>query len=136
MHVDRLQVTARLDESNAPDLNFETIRSFLTMPLLPLWSVPLALALILRELSYRVQHPLVMPSFFAVVTVLFYLFGFFAFQKTLKELQSLGWVFQLSGKDARAPFWEFWGQFSLHHTDFAALFKTLPTQAALVFFGK
>lgn len=129
-------MTARLDESNAPDLNFQTIRAFLTMPLLPLWTIPLALALLLREIAKRFQHPLVMPGFFALVTFFFYIFGFFAFHKDLKQLQQLGWVFEMSAEDAQEPFYEFWGKFSFKNTDFTALIATMPTQAALVFFGK
>lgn len=131
-----LQVTARLDESNAPALTFETIRQFMTMPLLPLWSIPLALALLLRELCMRIHHPMIMPAFFGLVTLVFYLLGFFAFHKNLKQLQKAGWVFEMSDEDAKEPFYEFWGKFDLRNTDFGALFATLPTQAALVFFGQ
>lgn len=134
--LERLQVTARFDESNAPNLNLDTIISFLSMPLLPLWSIPLALAIILRELSKRIHHPLMMPAFFALVTAIFYLVAFFGFRRSLAQLQSAGWIFEMSANDAKEPFYKFWAEFSFRNTDYLALLKTMPTQAALVFFGK
>ncbi|CAD6946731.1 unnamed protein product, partial [Tilletia controversa] len=96
-----------------------------------LWSIPLELAILLRIITARFNHPLVVHAYFVIRPAVFFAvtlpFGF-----SLARLQSSGRVFDI-GRAAHAPFWRFYTYFDLTQTSSMALVATMPTQFALVF---
>ena len=59
-----LQVTARLDEVDNEGPISDVLRSMMASAILPLWLVPIGLAIAIRTLTHYVHNPLVFPLFF------------------------------------------------------------------------
>ncbi|GAA5832849.1 hypothetical protein JCM11251_000504 [Rhodosporidiobolus azoricus] len=125
-----LQVSARME--GEASLSFEMLRRFFDIDILPLWLIPLALAILLRLITSRYSHPLIFPSYFLLIPVVFYAITF-AIGWSIPQLRHKGLVFDIGSVD-NSPF-EYLTHFSLAHTDFGAILETIPTQLALVFFG-
>ncbi|KAK4054905.1 hypothetical protein OIV83_000829 [Microbotryomycetes sp. JL201] len=130
LFVTGLQVSARLEEDVGVSL--ELIKHYFTPSVLPLWTIPLALAISLRVITTRYHHPLVFPGFFIAIPVVFYAVAAAA-RINIETLRENGWVFEVNGVDNR--WYEFWTLFDFGKTSWSALLDTIPTQLALVFFG-
>ncbi|BGP28971.1 hypothetical protein JCM10296v2_000707 [Rhodotorula toruloides] len=130
LFVTGLQVSARLEDADA--FSLELARRFFESDVLPLWTIPLALAIILRLVTARYNHPLIFPSYFLAIPLVFYIVTAAA-RIPVEELREKGWVFELEGVDNK--WYEFWTLFDLRKTDFGAILETIPNQLALVFFG-
>ncbi|OZJ05631.1 hypothetical protein BZG36_01522 [Bifiguratus adelaidae] len=126
-----LEVSARLDEPLTYTAG--TFRElFLDPHKLALWSTPFGLALILRAMQKRWNHPLLVPSFFMAIPVVFWvLVGIVGWD--IGQLRADGWVFPLPRGDA--PFWRFYTHYDLRATNWKALAETIPAMLALTFFG-
>ncbi|SCV68526.1 BQ2448_647 [Microbotryum intermedium] len=135
-----LQVSARLEDSKG--LSIELLQQYLDLKNLPLWVIPLVLAVVLRLITARYQHPLIFPGYFLAIPLVFYVISLSA-RIPIANLRENGWVFELNGVDSE--WYEFWTLFGLtiwalcfpdfQKTDWSALVETIPTQLALVFFG-
>ncbi|KDE09826.1 hypothetical protein MVLG_00224 [Microbotryum lychnidis-dioicae p1A1 Lamole] len=125
-----LQVSARLEDSKG--LSLELIQQYLDLEILPLWVIPLVLAVVLRLITARYQHPLIFPGYFLAIPLVFYIISLSA-RIPIANLRENGWVFELNGVDSE--WYEFWTLFDFQKTDWSALIETIPTQLALVFFG-
>ncbi|CAD6885542.1 unnamed protein product [Tilletia caries] len=126
------EVAGRLQSEDGFQYNLETLKFFFQSPHeVALWSIPLGLAILLRVITARFNHPLVVPAYFVIMPAVFFAvtlpFGF-----SLARLQGSGWVFDI-GSAADAPFWRFYTYFDLTQTSWMALVATMPTQFALVF---
>ncbi|KAH8927062.1 hypothetical protein BT69DRAFT_1238330 [Atractiella rhizophila] len=126
-----LEVSARLEDESV-EFSLETVRHFFELAVLPLWTVPLALATLLRLITYKFSHPLIFTGYFIVIPIIFYAVVLII-GTPLATLREKGWVFELEGVDT--PFYEYWTYFDFGKTNVPALLKTLPTQFALVFFA-
>ncbi|KAL8286302.1 hypothetical protein RQP46_004790 [Phenoliferia psychrophenolica] len=125
-----LQVSARLEESDG--ISPEALLHFFDAAILPLWTIPLILAVSLRLITSRWSHPLVFPAFFLAIPIVFYCIAL-ALGQSVPDLRKAGWVFEVNGVDSK--WYEYWTLYDFKQTDFGALVDTLPTQFALVFFG-
>ncbi|GAA5986854.1 hypothetical protein JCM11641_007818 [Rhodosporidiobolus odoratus] len=130
LFVTGLTVSARMEEDSG--ISLELIQHFFDMDILPLWTIPLALAILLRLITHRYSHPLIFPGYFMLIPAIFYIITLSA-GISVEDLRKKGWVFEISGVD-NGPF-EYLSHFDLKHTDFGAIIETIPTQLALVFFG-
>ncbi|WFD26552.1 hypothetical protein MNAN1_001535 [Malassezia nana] len=129
-----LAVAARLEGEDGFKYNMETLRALsANTTVMAQWLFPLGLALLLQAITARWHHPLIMPLYFFVILVVFYTVAFL-FRATMKTLWDQGWVFDIQHL-ANAPFYRFYTYFDFHHVSWEALWATLPTQMALVFFG-
>ncbi|GAA5956958.1 hypothetical protein JCM10213_009307, partial [Rhodosporidiobolus nylandii] len=124
------QVSARLEEGGG--FSMDLLRHFFDTDILPLWTIPLALAVLLRLITALYSHPLIFPGFFLAIPVVFYIITLAA-GIPVEQLRKSGWVFEIEGVD-NSPF-EWLSHFDLKRTDFGAIIETIPTQLALVFFG-
>ncbi|GAA6005747.1 hypothetical protein JCM10207_005320 [Rhodosporidiobolus poonsookiae] len=131
LFVTGLQVSARMEGEDAP-LSLDLVRHFFDTDILPLWTLPLVLAVVLRLITSRYSHPLIFPGYFMLIPVVFYAISF-AVGFSVEDLRKAGWVFEVSGVD-NSPF-EYLTHFNFKKTDFGAIIETIPTQLALVFFG-
>ncbi|KAM0793249.1 hypothetical protein ACM66B_000711 [Microbotryomycetes sp. NB124-2] len=130
LFVTGLQVSARLEEDAG--ISLDLIKHYFALSVLPLWTIPLALAIILRLITARFHHPLVFPGYFIAIPIVFYAVAAAA-RINIETLRENGWVFEVNGVDNR--WYEFWTLFDFGKTSWGALLDTIPTQLALVFFG-
>ncbi|GAA5934246.1 hypothetical protein JCM3775_006948 [Rhodotorula graminis] len=130
LFVTGLQVSARLEEGSG--FSLELVRHFFDLEILPLWTIPLVLALGLRLITAKFSHPLIFPAYFLAIPPVFYIVALSA-RVPVDRLRALGWVFEVDGVDNE--WYEYITHFNLRKTDFGALVETIPTQLALVFFG-
>ncbi|KAK4058034.1 hypothetical protein OIO90_000773 [Microbotryomycetes sp. JL221] len=130
LFVTGLQVSARLEDEAS--LSLDLIKHYLQPSVLPLWTIPLALAIILRLITARFHHPLVFPGFFIAIPVVFYAIAAAA-RIDIETLRQHGWVFEVNGVDS--TWYEYWTLFDFSKTHWSAVLDTIPTQLALVFFG-
>ncbi|GAA5980112.1 hypothetical protein JCM10908_001540 [Rhodotorula pacifica] len=125
-----LEVSTRTEESDG--FSLEMLQRFFSVSVLPLWTIPLALAIILRIITSRYSHPLIFPIYFLSIPAIFYAITLAA-GVSVETLRDQGWVFE--AKSANNKWYEFWTLYDLRKTDVTALIETLPNQLALVFFG-
>ncbi|CAG8559235.1 10880_t:CDS:10 [Paraglomus brasilianum] len=97
-----------------------------------LWFSALFLALLLRVIYAKCQHPLVVPFYFMIVPLVFYAFVYL-FRLPWESLREGGWVFPMPVEDA--PWYRFYHHYNLKETNWGALMKTIPAMFALTFFG-
>ncbi|KAH6901521.1 vacuole protein [Coprinopsis sp. MPI-PUGE-AT-0042] len=127
-------VSMRLSED---DLSFslETFRiMFMQTHNLVLWTVPLALAALLRVITAKIRHQLVFPAYFIIIPAIFYVVVLAA-RLDLTQLRENGWLFDIGADGGREPWWKFYTYYDFRSVHFTALWNTLPTQFALLFFN-
>jgi SulP family sulfate permease len=118
------------------ELGFTYIKNIFTTPTLPIWLISITLAFGLSIVHTKIHHPLLVPTFFITLPVIFYLIvwigGF-----NLDELREQGWLFNLISDDGHndVPFYTFWTYFDFKATQWSVIPYTLSTIFALVFFG-
>lgn len=127
-----IEVSGRLDENLAYTLPMLR-KIFLDTQILSRWLTALAAALLLRALQARVKSPLLVPAFFMVLPLTFYLLVFIC-RLDISHVRDAGWIFPLVESDQ--PFWHFYTYYDFTQVDWAAVVKTLPAMLALTFFGK
>jgi len=99
-----LEVSARLSGSLVYDL--DTLKTLFQTDTLPLWTVPLALAIILMVLQHFIKHPLLVPLYFMGVPAVFYIIVSAVPALHLDDLRHSGWVFAQPASGV--PFWHFY----------------------------
>lgn len=127
-----IEVSGRLDENLAYTIPmFKKI--FLDSHVFSLWFSALAVAILLRLIQYRITSPLVVPIFFMVLPLVFYLVVF-VFGLDVHDVRNSGWIFPLV--ESNTPFWHFYTYYDLTKVDWRAVAETIPAMLALTFFGK
>lgn len=130
-----LAVAGRIEEESGFKYNRTTVAALTqNYEVIAQWVIPLALAFLLSFITSRIHHPLVFPTYFLVIPVLFYAIAYGAFGADMATLREHGWVFDI-GRAADAPFYRYYSYFDFRHMSWEALWATIPTQLALVFFG-
>ncbi|CAO1637651.1 unnamed protein product [Parajaminaea phylloscopi] len=129
------EVAGRLEGDKGFKYNYETLAYlFQSWHVIALWGTPLLLAVLLRVIMIKVHHPLVMPTYFIAITPIFYLIAVGILGKSVPQLQSTGWIFDI-GPAGKAPFYRYLGYFDFTQTSWEALWKTMPTMVSLTFFS-
>ncbi|KAE9975946.1 hypothetical protein BLS_002331 [Venturia inaequalis] len=100
---------------------------------LPLWIIPLSLAILLMVIRHYLAHPSVMPAFFIAVVGIFFIVIAAIPKLHLQDLREHGWIFDAPA--AGVPFWNFYTYYNFGIVNWTALSKTIPTMFALSFFG-
>jgi SulP family sulfate permease len=103
------EVTARLDGNLNYDRN--TLHKMLRLDTLPLWLIPLALAIILYYSSKKITSKYYLPTFILVIPAIFYFFVLALDALDPKDLRQEGWIF--NGPDAGEPWWYFYTLYSM-----------------------
>jgi SulP family sulfate permease len=103
-----IEVSAGLD-SNL-EWNLDVLEQLISPSTLPLWLVPLLLAILLMAIRHYLAHPMVMPTFFIVLVGVFYIIFAALPNISLSDLQNHGWVFQ--APEAGVPFYNFYSYYS------------------------
>lgn len=130
-----LSVAARIEDEAGFKYDARTLATLTqNAKVLSQWTIPLTLACLLCYITSRVHHPLILPVYFMMIPVIFYVVASGLCGFSLQVLRETGWVFDV-GSAANAPFYRYFSYFDLRETSFQALWATLPSQLALVFFG-
>lgn len=104
LFVTGLEVSARLDGNLTYGL--ETLKALMRPDTFPLWMTPLALALLLMVIQRRWSHPLIVPLYFMLVPIIFYLVVLIIPNLGVDDLRHRGWVFE--PPEANQPWWHFY----------------------------
>ncbi|PWN92982.1 hypothetical protein FA10DRAFT_298427 [Acaromyces ingoldii] len=130
-----LEVSSQLKSEAGFQWNLETFKFFTqSWFMVAHWLPPLFLAILLRLITAKWHQPLIFPTYFLVIPVIFYIITSGILRVPLDTLRRDDWVFDV-GKAAEAPFWRFYTYFDFSKTSLAALWATMPTQLALTFFS-
>ncbi|KAJ7471937.1 sulfate transporter family-domain-containing protein [Mycena latifolia] len=109
---------------------------FLDSHNLALWTIPLALAILLRVAteSFRWRHQLVFPLYFIIIPMVFYIVVAAA-RLDIADLRDNGWVFDMADKGTEESWYKFYQYYDFSKVQFGPLWATMPTQFALLFFN-
>ncbi|KAF8321334.1 hypothetical protein DL93DRAFT_2052151 [Clavulina sp. PMI_390] len=127
-----LSVCAGLGEEDS-DFTWSLLKIYFTdTRILTLWVPAFTLAALLRVITHRYHHQLIFPLYFVALPIIFYLVvlagGF-----DVSELREAGWVFNVG--EAREPWYQFYTLFDFRAVSWRAIWATMPTQLALLFFN-
>ncbi|OKL60224.1 hypothetical protein UA08_04618 [Talaromyces atroroseus] len=125
-----VEVSARLPGSLEYD--FVTLQHLFQLDTLFLWTIPLALAIILLVVKRFVKSNFLVGGYFILVAVLFYVVKFTA-RIEMDTLRGKGWVFEPPA--AANPWWHFYTLYDFNAVNWPALIDTIPAMFALTFFG-
>lgn len=131
LFVTGLEVSARL--SGNLEYNLPTLRHLFEGNTLLLWGIPLLLAISLEVFQRVVKHPLVVPIYFCMVPIVFYIVVAAVPSLNLETLRDRGWVFD--APEAGKGWSDFYSLYKFHLVDVGALLRTVPAMLALTFFG-
>lgn len=130
-----MEVSGQLKSEDGFQWNLDTFHFFTqNWFMVAHWLPALGLAILLRVITHRFHHPLIFPTYFLCIPIIFYLITKGIFRIPLDSLRKDDWVFDV-GKAAEAPFWRFYTYFDFTKTSGQALWATMPTQLALTFFS-
>jgi len=102
------EVTARMDGSLNYDL--DTLRRLMQPDTVPLWIIPLILAVILFYGQTRITSKFFLPLYIIAIPILFYAFILSSSLSNPDSLRDHGWVFE--GPPAGEPWWFFYTLYS------------------------
>ena len=126
-----LEVSARLDGNL--NYNLATLKQLVSPDTLPLWIIPLALAILLFVIKRWVKHALTDATHFLAIIAIFYWFVFAIPELTIQDLRERGWIFE--APEAGVPFYHFYTLYKFPLIDWGAIVSTVPAMLALTFFG-
>lgn len=98
-----------------------------------LWTIPLALAALLRFITSRFRHQLIFPTYFLALPMIFYIIVA-AGQFNLPSLRAQGWIFDM-GEASDDAWWTFYTFFNFKKVHWSAIWASMPTQFALLLFN-
>ncbi|KAI0095805.1 sulfate transporter family protein [Nemania sp. FL0031] len=124
------EVSARLGEFHYDP---ETARRLFETDTLPLWLIPLALALLLFGLQRKITSRYFLPAYILSIPFVFY-FIVLSFDSLEPEnLRKTGWIFE--APEAGQPWWYFWTLYKFELVHWGAIVDTLGAMFALTFFS-
>ena len=126
-----LEVSARLDGTLTYDS--ATLRHLLQRDTLPLWLIPLILAILLFIVKIRVTHPLTDATYFLSIIAIFWFFIAAIPELKVPELRQRGWVFE--APEAGVPWYHFYELYDFKIMDWGAIGACVPAMLALTFFA-
>lgn len=125
-----LEVSARLGEFR---YDLETARRLFETDTLPLWMIPLALALLLFGLQRKITSRYFLPAYILCIPFVFYFIVLSLDNLSPDKLRQTGWIFE--APDAGQPWWYFWTLYKFELVDWGAIVDTLGAMFALTFFS-
>lgn len=99
-----IEVTARLDGNL--NYNLVTLQKLFQLDTLPLWLIPLSLAIFLFAAQHKISSKYFLPGFIVTIPLVFYFFVFSMDQLEPSGLRQSGWIFD--GPEAGEPWWYFY----------------------------
>lgn len=114
------EVTARMEGSLEYDL--DTLKRLIQPDTIPLWIIPLILAIILFYGQTRITSKFFLPLYIIAIPVVFYFFVLSLDSLTPDALRRDGWIFE--GPPAGEPWWYF---YTLYSRSFSSAIQRLFT---------
>lgn len=102
------EVTARMDGSLNYDLS--TLRKLVQPDTIPLWIIPLGLAIVLFYSQTKITSKYFLPLYIIAIPMIFYFFVLSLDALDPDTLRDNGWIFE--GPPAGEPWWHFYTLFS------------------------
>ncbi|KAI1459055.1 sulfate transporter family protein [Annulohypoxylon moriforme] len=124
------EVSARLEEFH---YDLDTGRRLIQSDTLPLWLIPLTLAIILFFLQRKITSKYFLPIYILCVPIFFYFFVFSIDSLDPGNLRQAGWIFQ--APEAGEPWWYFWTLYKFNLVHWGAVLETSGAMFALTFFS-
>ncbi|PIG89958.1 sulfate transporter family protein [Aspergillus arachidicola] len=125
-----VEVSARLPGSL--EFTIPTLEKLSRPDTVPLWLIPLLLAIGLLVLKRFVRSNFLVGGYFIAVAVMFYIVKLSA-KVPMDTLRKSGWVFE--APSSNNPWWHFYTLYDFAAVDWAAFLDTIPAMFALTFFG-
>jgi SulP family sulfate permease len=125
-----VEVSARLNGNL--EYNLTTLRHLFQADTILLWTIPLALAVVLIFVQKFVKSKFLVGGYFIAVAAIFYFFKF-ALNIQFDTLHSNGWIFD--SPPAGNPWYHFYTLYNFKAVHWGALGETIPAMFALTFFG-
>ncbi|POS81506.1 sulfate transporter family protein [Diaporthe helianthi] len=128
------EVSARLEGSFHYDL--DTLRLLFRANTVPLWTIPLGLAIMLYILSSTSKlkdNHYVLPIFICLEPAIFWFFVVVLDSLEPEPLRQKGWIFE--APPAGEPWWYFYTLFKFNLIHWEAVAECIPAMLALTFFG-
>ncbi|RBR09946.1 uncharacterized protein FIESC28_09666 [Fusarium coffeatum] len=125
------EVSARLDGSL--QYNLDTLKQLSDPATVPLWVVPLVLAIILFYGQSKIPSKFFLPLFILAIPLIFYFFVLALDTLDVDTLRDHGWIFE--GPPSGEPWWYFYTLYKFHLVRWDAVIECVPAMLALTFFG-
>ncbi|CEN59670.1 Putative Sulfate/bicarbonate/oxalate exchanger SAT-1 and related transporters [Aspergillus calidoustus] len=125
-----LEVSARLPGSF--EFNLPTLQRLFSLGIVPLWIIPLSLAIGLLVLKRFVRSNFLVGAYFIAVALIFYMIKFSA-HIPMASLRNNSWVFD--APSSSNPWYHFYTLYDFAAVDWPAFVDTIPAMFALTFFG-
>ncbi|KAI1263072.1 sulfate transporter family protein [Xylariaceae sp. FL1019] len=124
------EVSARLGEFH---YDFETAKRLIEADTLPLWLIPLGLAILLILLQLKITSRYLLPGFILAIPLVFYFFVASLDTLDPENLRQAGWIFEAPDDDE--PWWYFWTLYKFELVHWGAVVECLGAMLALTFFS-
>ncbi|KAI1419021.1 sulfate transporter family-domain-containing protein [Xylaria sp. FL1777] len=124
------EVSARLGEFH---YDLETAQRLFRADTLPLWLIPLALAVILFGLQRKISSRYLLPAYILCIPFIFYFVVLSLDSLSPERLRKTGWIFE--APEAEQPWWYFWTLYKFELVHWGAIMDTVGAMFALTFFS-
>jgi len=123
------EVSGRLDEFR---YDLETVQRLFQPEILPLWIIPLVLAILLFVLQKKITSQYFLSVYILMIPFIFYFFVFSIDELQTETLRKTGWIFE-APPDGE-PWWYFWTLYKFDLVRWDAIAECLGAMVALTFF--
>ncbi|KAI1082783.1 sulfate transporter family protein [Whalleya microplaca] len=124
------EVSARLEDFR---YDLETGRTLIKPEVLPLWLIPLGLAVLLFGLQRKITSRYFLPVYILCIPFIFYILVLSINSLEPENLREAGWIF--SAPEAGQPWWYFWTLYKFNLVHWGAILETVGAMFALTFFS-
>lgn len=125
------EVSARM--SGSLEYNLDTLKHLLQADTVPLWIIPLVLAIVLFAGQVNLKSRYLLPAYIVAIPILFYFVVMVAPSLHLETLRDQGWIFE--GPPAGESWSYFYTLYQFKLVDWGAIVRCIPAMFALTFFG-
>jgi SulP family sulfate permease len=126
-----LEVSSRIEGGILYDL--PTLKYlFEPLPFLQ-WTIPLILSILLIIIQKYNSNPLIVPSYFIIVFIIFHLLIFIMPSWNLNMARDYGWIF--NSQQSNEPWYSFYHYYDFKLCNWWLVLNQIPTMLALTFFG-
>ncbi|KAH6646303.1 sulfate transporter family protein [Truncatella angustata] len=124
------EVSARLDEFH---YDLDTLHRLGQANALPLWIIPLALAIILFVLQRKITSQYFLSVYILLIPFVFYFFVLTIDELVPENLREHGWIFEAPNEGE--AWYHFWTLYKFHLIHWGAIFECTGAMFALTFFS-
>ncbi|KAK8048939.1 sulfate transporter family protein [Apiospora phragmitis] len=124
------EVSGRLESFH---YDLATLRSLVQPSTLPLWIIPLALAILQCVLQKKINSQHFVSVYILMIPLIFWFFVASIDELEPNNLRHTGWIFD--SPPAEEPWWHFWTLYKFHLVHWGVILETVGAMFALTFFS-